>query len=410
MADKIGVGIIGTGRRGYSLALEIANMHGETGLEVAALCNRTRSRMEETRSALLAEYTKKGISPSINLYENHQALVNDPQVDLVLIFTPQYAHKEPAVYALNSGKKVLLDKPMAASFQDARAIYDAEKASGNTLNIGFTRRYEKTWTKLYEIVQAGIIGKVRMMQVRDVVPYHIYFHTWHRRMEWSGGVIGDKASHFFDVFNWFAGGYPEKISAFGGQSVYLPDPEAPARCAECDRDCPYRIGHKKKEDRQDAMSDQSDSRASEKEVIKRFDNCVYLPGADIDDHGIVNISYPGGIKASLFWSVFGPDADDQETFELVGDKGRIILTRHTGHIDIISEYGKKHEALDERETHFGSSHFGADRRLLSELENFYLGKAPVVSGREGLEAVRMVEATHRSASSGGKLVMLKDVN
>ena len=409
MSDKIGVGIIGTGRRGNSLALTIADLFEETNLEVRALCNRTRSRMEETREALLEKYAQNNIFPSIELHEHHEDLVKDPNVNLIMIVTPQYAHRDPAVAALRSGKKVFLDKPMAASFKDALKIYEEESLSDNLLNIGFTRRYEKTWLKAYELVRNGSIGDVKMMLVRDIVPYHIYFHTWHRRMEWSGGVIGDKGSHFFDVFNWFSGSYPERLSAFGSRTVYLSDPEAPERCSMCERDCPYRIGQKKTETRQDAMVDVSDSRAKEIEVIKRFDNCVYLPGADINDHGVVNIIYPKAIKATLFWSIFGPDADDQETFEVVGEKGRIILTRHTGKIDMITDYGKNHEIFDERGENFNNSHFGADHRLISELEKFYFGKPPIVTGKGGLETVRMVDAVHRSINAGGNLINMKDV-
>jgi predicted dehydrogenase len=366
--------------------------------------------MEETKSDLLEKYAAKNLYPSIVLHEHHEDLVNDPNVDLVMIVTPQYAHRDPAISALRSGKKVFLDKPMAAKLEDALKILEEETETNNKLNMGFTRRYESTWLKIYDLVGEGIIGDIKMILVRDIIPYHIYFHTWHRKREWSGGVIGDKASHFFDVFNWFAGCAPKKISAFGGQAVFQSDPESPERCIKCDRECPYRIGQKQEEKRQDVMVDFGESRAKEIDVIKRFDNCVYLSGADINDHGIVSVVYPNGIKASLFWSIFGPDADDQETFEVVGDKGRIILTRHTGKIDIISDFGKNHEILDEREKSFAGSHFGADRRLIVELEKFYKGKASIVTGKDGFEAVRMAEAAHRSINSGGRLVYMKDVS
>ncbi len=89
MYEGIGVGIIGTGRRGYSLAMEIADLSDETGFGVTALCSRTRFRMEETKSALLEKYAEKNLFPSNLLYEHYEDLVNDSNVDLIMIVTPQ---------------------------------------------------------------------------------------------------------------------------------------------------------------------------------------------------------------------------------------------------------------------------------------------------------------------------------
>ncbi len=406
---KIGVGIIGTGRRGYSLGKCIAELREETGFEITALWNRTGVRMAETKTALIKTYSDNNISPDITLYENYEDLINDFSVDLIMIVTSQSAHRSHAVPALRSGKKVFLDKPIAHNLKDAITIFEEESKTKKTMFMGFTRRYENSWTRIFDLVKDGIIGDVKMMLIRAVIPYHVYFHTWVRRKELSGGALADKMSHYFDVFNWFAQGRPERLSACGGQSVFLPDPEAPGRCPECDRDCPYRAGQKEEKTRQDSMEDFGESRSKETDITKRLDNCVWLPGADINDHGIVNISYPEGIKASLFWCIFGPDTDDQETFEIVGNRGRIILTRHSGMIDVVGDYGKYHKVLDEKEGDFSSSHFGADHKLIFELNKFYDGSAPVVTGRDGLEAARIVEASHRSINSGGNLILMKDI-
>jgi predicted dehydrogenase len=157
------------------------------------------------------------------------------------------------------------------------------------------------------------------------------------------------------------------------------------------------------------MVDFEDSRSRETELIKLHDICVWLPGADINDHGVVNIVYTGGVKAAVFWSLFGPDSDDQETIEIVGEKGKIFLNRHLGRIDVLSEYGRRHEVLDEKPDRFDYSHFGADHRLIEELDRFCKGGASPVSAREGLGSARLVEASHRSVDGGGELVPMRDV-
>lgn len=407
---RIGVGIIGTGRRGYELGTCVIDLYDSTDLEIRALCNRTRVRMDEARASFVSKYREQhGVSPSISQYERYEDLITDPDVDLILIVTPTYAHEAPAVTALRSGKKVFLDKPIAQNLEGASNIRRAELESSNPLVMGFTRRYEEKWLTTHELVQEGVIGPVKMMLHRAIVPYHNIMQSYMRRLEWSGGALAEKVSHLFDVLNWFAEEPPERVSAFGGRIVFIPQDNAPRRCRECDRECPYRVGEKQVMVRQDTMVDFEDSRTGETELIKMHDICVWLPGADINDHGVVNIAYPGGIKASVFWTLFGPDSDDQETFEIVGERGKILLTRHLGKIDIVGDYGSHHEVLDDRPVGFANSHFGADHRLIQELDRFCKTGSSPVSAREGLGSARLVEASHRSVRSGGALVLMSEV-
>jgi predicted dehydrogenase len=411
MSDtKIGVGILGTGRRGYELGTCIIDLYEKTDLEIRAICNRTRSRMGQALSSLTSRYEEQhGFSPSIAQYENYADLINDNSVDLIMIVTPTYAHAEQAEAAIRSGKKVFLDKPIAQNLEGALRIRRAELESGNLLVMGFTRRFEQKWLDMFDLLQTGVIGEVKLLLHRAVVPYHNIFQSYMRRLEWSGGALAEKVSHLFDVLNWFAGKPPERLSSFGGRIVYVAQEDAPLRCSVCDRECPYRVGENQKMIRPDTMVDFEDSRMRETELIKMHDICVWLSGADINDHGVVNIAYPGGIKASVFWSLFGPDSDDQETFEIVGEKGKILLTRHLGRIDLVSEYGTRHEVLEKKPERFESSHFGADHRLIEELNRYCRNGISPVSAREGLGAARLVEASHRSVDSGGELITMNDV-
>jgi predicted dehydrogenase len=341
--------------------------------------------------------------------------VKDPAVDVVMICTPQYAHKDPALAALRAGKKVSLDKPLAHDLTDALEIHRARLQSGTEIMMSFTRRFEGPWVKAFRMItEKGIIGAVRMILVRNVIPYHTYFHTWHRKLAWSGGALADKMSHILDVFNWFTGDVPLRVSAFGGQAVFAPDPDAPERCSACRRDCPYRVAdmqgmHTGGRSRPDEMNEVDDSRLAETDILKRHDTCVWYPGADINDHGLVSIEYRNGVKASLFWALFGPDADDQETMEVVGDRGRIVLVRHRGTIDVVTDYGSRHELLDERAEAFDSTHFGADDQFIRELDRFCKGARPAVTSAEGLLATRMVEAAHRSINGHGTCVNMEEI-
>jgi len=406
------VGIIGTGSRGITcIGRQIAEQSKELDITITAFCNRTESRMEIARDELNELAVASGNPPlSIRFHATAQQLINDPEVDLIVITSPTAAHAEATIPALRSGKKVYLDKPIAHTLEDSIAIRNAEVEAGNPMIMGFTRRYETPWLKLREIVSSGKIGDLKMMLIRAVLPYSFYFQTWHRTRAVSGGALNDKGSHYTDVFNWFVGdAKATQVNAFGGRNVFIEEEDAPEFCSVCDRNCPYRASEAMP-DTQDQMKGAVDhSYETETDPLKRKDNCVYKSGADIFDHASIHYQYNNGVVANIFYNVYGPQADDEETLELVGTKGRIILTRLRGEIDIVTDYGEKsHEVIECKSEDFETSHFGADRKLVQEIAAFGRGEQSTVDGAYGLEATRMILAAMKSIDEGGVTVDLEN--
>ena len=385
-----GVGMVGMGRRGNELADLVVREGHTTGLEIRALQSRTKSRAIEAQRRLITLYRDRGRDTEITVHERLENLVSDPRVDLVIVATPQYAHRKPALAALRSGKRVCIDKPLAHTLEDAIAIHEAARKEDGKMIMSFTRRFEPAWIEAFRLAhQRKGIGRIRMILLRNVLPAHIYFHTWHRQRGLSGGALGDRMSHAFDVFDWFSESRPSRLASFGGRTVFTSWPEAPDGCRSCHLDCAYRIA--------EAGSLAPDSASQD-------DGCVWAPGADINDHGLVSLEYENGIKASLFWSLFGPTADDEETLELVGDRGRLRLERKSRAIDLITDFGARHEVLDYSTEAPSADHYGADIQLVHELAAFCRGASPQPTEREGLAAARIVEAAHRSIAAGGKII------
>ncbi len=406
------VGIIGTGSRGITcIGRQIAEQSQDLDIIITAFCNRTESRMQIALDDVNEAAVKTGNGKfTPRFYVQPQDLIDDPNVDVIVITSPTAAHAEATIPALRSGKKVYLDKPIAHTMEDSMAIRQTEKESGNPMIMGFTRRYETPWLKLHEMVQSGVIGDLKMMLIRAVLPYSFYFQTWHRTRAVSGGALNDKGSHYTDVFNWFAdGARATKVNAFGGRNVFKEEEDAPEFCSVCERDCPYRV-EIAMPDSQDQMKGAVDrSYETETDPLKRKDNCVYKSGADIFDHASIHYQYNNGIVASIFYAVYGPQAEDEETLELVGTKGRIILTRLRGEIDIVTDYGtRSHEVIHCKSDDFESSHFGADKRLVQEIAAFARGGSSPVDGRFGLEATRMVLAALKSIDDGGETVAMSE--
>lgn len=411
--DKpIGVGIIGLGVRGlYSIARIMAEDFPQTNFNISALCDRNPQRMVEAIEVIQEPYQFHGHHITPKQYEDGLELIDDPDVDLVVITSITDTHRQYAVPALQSGKNIYCDKPLAHNVEDAIAIVEAEAQYKNPLIMGFTRRYETAWLKAYELLQENAIGDLIMLQVRNIIPYHRYLTAWWRRRLWSGGALNDKGCHLFDVFNWFSGGRALSVHGYGERSVVQPDPDAPRRCSECDRDCPYRRRSAETAEpvTLDMMVHFGTSWLKEDEEKYMDDVCIYTPGSDLYHNGSIQFSYDNGIIASYFYSIFGPEAEDQETLELVGSKGRLILTRHTGKLDLVTDHGKTHQTFDCRDDHFDDSHFGADFALVRELRRFCDGAPPTVSAHAGLEATRMVMGAFRSMDADGILVNMSEV-
>jgi predicted dehydrogenase len=402
----IGVAIIGAGERGiYFIGSRMAEMAEETGLRIVGLHDRLADRMRFGCEHLNKIYAKNNVDCEVDAFADMAELIHHPDVDLVLVTTHTNAHREPTIMALEAGKKTYLDKPISVTLEDAEAIQEAELRCASPVLMGFTRRYEASWRAAVQHVEEGAIGDLQMVLLRSVIPYTRYMQLWHRDQSLSGGAINDKCSHHFDVLNWLAKSEVQSLTAVGGRSsIFKPDPTAPKRCSECDRTCAYR--------RHDTLIDQEEGSAvvpnpswlEAEDVRDRNDNCVYLPGAEIDDHAIVAVAYENGVKANLFFTLFGPWAKDQETLELVGSTGRLRLERSSGTIDLVTDHGKKHRVYKVENPDKGSTHYGADRQLVKSLRAFADGEAPTVGVREGVRSLRMVLATQNSISQQGRVM------
>ena len=148
-------------------------------------------------AALPAEW---GIIPSPDL----GALLADPQIKLVFITASNAAHAELAIAAMQAGKAVMCEKPMAASLADAQRMVQVARECGAFLQIGFELRYSKLYTQVKDWIDAGLIGTVRNIFCQYICS------EFHRRGSWrnkaaSGGMFDEKVSHYVDLPRWWVG-------------------------------------------------------------------------------------------------------------------------------------------------------------------------------------------------------------
>ena len=200
------VGIIGTG--GIAAA-HIAGYQKTEGVELFAACDVVKERAEAARD-------KYGFK---HVFTSYEELLKQPELDVVSICTPPFAHKEPTIAALEAGKHVLCEKPMALDGDEAQAMVDAYKRvkrkHGNLFSIGFNARWGASAQTLKRIVESGELGDVyygrAVSHRRRGVPGWGVFTN--KKLN-GGGPMIDIGVHALDMALWLLG-HPKPVSVYG---------------------------------------------------------------------------------------------------------------------------------------------------------------------------------------------------
>jgi len=146
-----------------------------------------------------------------NYYTNADELINDPEVNAIYIATPPDSHKEYTIKALQAGKPVYVEKPMAMDYNECREMIAVAKESGQKVFAAYYRRALPYFQKVKELLQQEVIGKVLTVNVRySRPPYesdlHPETHTWRIKRSIAGeGYFYDLAPHTLDILDFLLG-------------------------------------------------------------------------------------------------------------------------------------------------------------------------------------------------------------
>lgn len=170
---------------------------------------------------------------NVQTYTDYQKLLANSDINAVLIATPNMWHKEMLLAALQAGKHVMCEKPMAVNFDECKAIRSAAESSKQITLITMQLRYAGVWETMRKQIESGAIGK----------PKHLLFAEfrgdWNRGDVWkfkdpkrgkevnwrfshaaSGGTLNEKVCHYFDILNWMVAAKPQAVTCTGGIAVY----------------------------------------------------------------------------------------------------------------------------------------------------------------------------------------------
>ncbi len=369
---KVKCGVIGLGLMGASGHVrQLAQTVPDA--EVVAICDNDPEHLESATQYVV---------PDCKRYLDSDDLIEDPNVEAVVIATPNHLHRPQAEKAFACGKHVFTEKPMAPTVEDCVAMIEASEKAGKILEVGLLCRYNPQFHKFAEIIESGAIGKLQMVFCKEFrAPFQNlliqWAHTlkvkssqfadseearraaeadrqevtleeqqaWWRMREISGGALVEKNCHHFDIFNWMLGDKvrAKRVFATGGINVH-----------------------------------------------KQF---------EIIDHAWVTVDYENGVKGCLGLCFFAPWGEEVEWWA-IGDRGKCECHLHKEEIHLITS----HDSREVIKVKFPEPKEAGHRGSRVELEEFIgciqTGTKPYADGTIGLRSVETPIAAERSIKLG----------
>jgi predicted dehydrogenase len=401
MQGKRRYALIGTGNRGTTMwGKELLDGWSDY-VDLVAIVDTNPLRAERARAMMGSQ------APILT---DLDAALAEHRPDLVIVCTPDDTHDEIAVRSLEAGADVIAEKPMTTTPEKIARILEAERRTGRRVDVSFNYRFGPTAARIKQLLLAGEIGEVLSVDFHwylDTKHGADYFRRWHAYRARSGSLFVHKATHHFDLLNWYLASDPESVSAFAALKVYgRNNPFRGTRCKGCPHSsyCPFYF---------DIAADPFlDALYEDPKAIDGYfrDACVFREDIDVPDTMVAAIRYASGAHVSYSLNCAMPIEGHHIAFN--GTLGRIELRQYekqpwevADHDEILlvrSFPGAREPVERIAVPHFPGGHYGGDDRLRDML---FKPETPDRLGqragsRAGAISVLCGIAALRSADSG----------
>jgi predicted dehydrogenase len=312
--------IVGTGARAQMFARALL-AHGE----LVALADINPARMAAQQRRLQAD----GAPPAAEYHPDDIGLMlSKERVDTLVVCTVDATHDTYIVAALEAGCDVVTEKPMTVDVAKCRRILDAARRTGGNVSVAFNYRFHPVHEQVRNLLAAGEIGEVGSVHFEwllDIRHGADYFRRWHRDKANSGGLLVHKATHHFDLVNWWLGSTPERVTAEGRLFFYGDQATRHGFARDYDRahgaqsavDDPFALHMQDNPALAELYLD-----AEQHDGYHR-DRNVFAPGVTIEDDMSVLARYASGATMSYHLNAYAPWEGYRIAFN--GSKGRLEL-------------------------------------------------------------------------------------
>jgi len=281
------------------------------------------------RAKLAADNAQRAGRPVPRTYAaaDFERLMTETRPDVVIVATVDSTHDEYITRALARGADVITEKPMTTDADKCQRILDARRSSGRKCTVTFNYRYTPVRSQVKELLMSGLIGDVLSVDLQWVLDTRHgadYFRRWHSQKRFSGGLMVHKATHHFDLVNWWLSAVPLSVRAWGKREFYTPKMARRLglvshheRCHTCPEKakCSFELSLASNPSFKALYLD------NEKHDGYFRDRCVFRPEIDIEDTMNVLVNYDTGATLSYSLNAFCGWEGYVVTFN--GTKGRL---------------------------------------------------------------------------------------
>ena len=254
-------------------------------------------------------------------------MVRETKPEIVIVTTKDSMHDVYIIRAMELGCDVMTEKPMTMNEDKCKAILEAQERTGRKIIVTFNYRYSPPRTQVKDLLMSGVIGEVLSVDFHwmlDTFHGADYFRRWHSHKENSGGLMVHKATHHFDLVNWWLSASPVTVQATGKRDFYTPQmakrlglQSHHERCHTCPEtsQCTFFLNMAKNRELKELYLDQEQYDGYFR------DRCVFRPDIDIEDTMNVVVKYDTG--ATLSYSLNAFNAWEGYSVCFNGTKGRL---------------------------------------------------------------------------------------
>lgn len=353
------IAIVGTGHRGSSTWGQDVSKTCEDHVSLVGVCDTNASRLQ-----VAAERLGDDLIATTDL----DVLIKESRPQTIIVCTPDNTHADIIIRSLEAGLNVVTEKPMATTAEDCRRILEAERKTGCKVDVAFNYRFAPTSRKLRELLSEGRIGTLTSVDFHwylDTRHGADYFRRWHAYRRNSGTLFVHKATHHFDLLNWFIDADPVRIHAQGSLRKYGRNGAfRGTRCQGCEHanECEFYFDMSANP----LYNDLYEGPSSNDGYVR--DACVFREDIDIYDTMTAVISYENDVQVSYSLNAFMPIEGYHLAFN--GTQGRIEIRMHERQafdapvgIDEILVLGNDRSVERIHVDHGPGGHFGGDPLL-----------------------------------------------
>jgi len=352
------IALVGTGIRGSGMwGKTLKDKYGDV-VEFVGLCDINPIRME---------FVKGYIGLKCPTFTDFDEMVKKTKPDRIIVTTMDCFHAKYICRAMELGCDVITEKPMATDENMCQDILDTEKRTGKKVTVTFNYRYSPDAERVKEILNTGEIGKITSVDFNyylDTSHGASYFRRWHAFKQFSGSLLVHKATHHFDLMNWWLNAEPMEVNAYGDLRKYgFNSHTRSERCTNCPHKsaCEFYWDITKNEFLMNLYV-----KAESADGYIR-DACLFRKKINIWDTMAVQVMYHNDVMMSYSLNTFMPYEGYRVSFN--GTKGRLdarVYHRQPWKVDTRAEFRITPLFKNSRTSaiqHGSGGHWGSDQKL-----------------------------------------------